>query len=634
MPMPSKHPVLGSEHTSKVPNAKKPKARPPRGWRDKPWVPGRSLPTYTGPYSIGTMEIEVPAENPRVISHHITRKKKHVLQLETVLMNIYYPASLESHNPQNSERLSRQLWFGRPRLDIAHGYAKFAGLPFALVAPIFLPSCFTKLPAYRNAGIAEHWASDANFRKQGDDAKTTEGVKPANAADLPIFPVIMFSHGLGGSRTMYSTLCGEFASYGFIVCAVEHRDGSAPRTLVLHTEHGYGSRKEREERGDVDHWHEENEHDYDVVDYMFPQDNPMDSGPNNPKGVDTELRQAQIDLRMAELEEAFKVLRIIASGDGRQITDRNLRRKGFKGASSFGLEGVNWEAWKGRVKLDHVTACGHSFGAATVVDMLRGRNRFPYISQGIIYDIWGAGTRPPSEEHPDHRVQVPLLAINSEAFTYWPTNFEKVDALVKEAQAGPMPAPSWLMTVRGTIHISQSDFVLLYPHLCSLLMKAVASPRRALDINVNASLEFFKQVMPSDLTGGFRAFDNENLLESEISPLERIPSSQMLRPKNKWVAARLKIRHEWAYRLSPKLFRKLKRAKAEREGKADYTGNEVWLHTKPDDVLVTEHRARVSRGAQDGQTAKIDDSVNDQPEGERHEDVVEDTDSTLSSSHG
>lgn len=598
MPLPSHHPVLGSAHTTKVPNAKKPKTRPPRGFRDKPWVPGRSLPTYTGPYSIGTMEIEVPAEDPRVISPNITRKKKHVLQLETVLMNIYYPASLDSHDPQNAERLSRQLWFGRPRYDIAQGYAKFAGLPLAVVAPVFLPSLFTKLPAYRNAHIAQHWAGDANYRSQGAKAKQTAGVKPSDAqADLPCFPVIMFSHGLGGTRTMYSSLCGEFASYGFIVCAVEHRDGSGPRTVVLHTESGYGSRQEREESGNVDHWHEENSHDYDIVDYMFPQDNPMDSGPNNPKGVDTELRQAQVELRMAELEEAMKVMRIIASGNGEQIATRNLRRKGFKGASSFGLDGVDWAGWKGRIKLEHITACGHSFGAATVVEMLRSKERFPYFTQGIIYDIWGAGTRPPSEEDPNHRIQVPLLAINSEAFTYWPVNFEKVDALVNETQDGPVKAPAWLMTVRGTVHISQSDFVLLYPNLCSLFLKAVASPRRALDINVNASLEFFKQVMPDMLTGGFRTFENENFLDSELSPLEQIPSSQLHRPNDKWVAARLKIRHEWAYRLSPKLFRKLKRVKAEREGKVDDTGNEVWLHSKPDEELVAEHRSRMKQDA-------------------------------------
>jgi len=564
------------------------------------------------------MEIEVPADDPRIISQHITRKKKHVLQLETVLMTIYYPASLESHHPPKSERLSRQLWFGRPRYGIVQGYAKFAGLPTAFVAPVFASSLFTKLPAYRNAGIARHWPAAGDYKTLGENIKTAKGEKPPNAPELPCFPVIMFSHGLGGTRTMYSSLCGEFASYGFVVCAVEHRDGSGPRSYVNHAKTGYGSREEREERGHVDHWQTEKDHDYDIVDYIFPLDNPLDSGPNNPKGVDTELRQAQIDLRMAEIEEAYRVLQVIASGQGETIAVQNLRRKGFKGSSSFGLEGIDWSSWKDRVRLDHVTACGHSFGAATVVDMLRDTERFPYYAQGIIYDIWGAGTRPPSEERPDHRIKVPLLAINSEAFTYWPTNFEKVDELVNEAQAGPNEAPAWLMTVRGTVHVSQvylsaylhsdngdntdtssqSDFPLLYPNLCSLFLKAVASPRRALDINVNATLEFLSLVMPSDLTRGFLHFDNEGLLEHELSLLDRIPSSQLLRPDNKWVAARLKIRHEWAYRISPKLFRKLKRARAERKGVVDHTGNEVWLHAKPPKDLIVEHRNRVEHGAE------------------------------------
>jgi dienelactone hydrolase len=40
------------------------------------------------------------------------------------------------------------------------------------------------------------------------------------------FPVIVFSHGLGGCMEMYSQLCANMASHGFVVLALEHQDGS------------------------------------------------------------------------------------------------------------------------------------------------------------------------------------------------------------------------------------------------------------------------------------------------------------------------------------------------------------------------------------------------------------------------
>ncbi|KAK5132930.1 hypothetical protein LTR08_008378 [Meristemomyces frigidus] len=578
--------------TGEVPGAKAPKIRPPRGWRDTPFLPSRSLPTYTGPYPVATMEIEVPAKNPRSFSH-IKREHRHALRLETVLMTIYYPSSHldEKHAPEDKKH-SRQLWLGRPRISMAKGYGRFAGVG-DLAIPLFLPAMFTKLPAYRNAPVASYWAPSVDTKDEGTKAKTTQGSKPEGASDEPRFPLILFSHGLGGTRTMYSSVCGEFASYGFVVCAVEHRDGSGPRTYVNHTKSGSGCMAEGDMDGQADHNDEERRRGYDVVDYIFPKDNPLDTAPNSEKGVDAVLRGGQVELRMAEIEEAYAVMCEIHGGKGQNVADRNLRIAGYKGSSSHGLEGVDWDKWEDRFHLKNVTACGHSFGAATVTEMLRHDDRFGYISAGILYDIWGAGTTPPEEGAPHHRIRSPILAVNSEAFVYWPQNFELVESLIQEAQAEPDCSPAWLMTLRGTVHISQSDFSLLYPNVCSVFLKMVANPRRALDLNINASLEFLSHVLPTELAQVNRAYKNENLLETELSPLDRIPSTMLHRPSDKWVAARLKIKHEWLWRLSPSTFHKVNKRRAEKAGRQPETGDEVWLHVKPTPEVIERHMEKI-----------------------------------------
>lgn len=94
-------------------------------------------------------------------------------------------------------------------------------------------------------------------------------------------------------------------------------------------------------------------------------------------------------MRLCELEEAYRILKLINAGDGDEVARQNLRGEGYVGGSSRGLNGVHWTTWKNRFHVEKITLAGHSFGAATVVEALRHTERFSNVQAGIIYDIWG-----------------------------------------------------------------------------------------------------------------------------------------------------------------------------------------------------------------------------------------------------
>lgn len=441
---------------------------------------------------------------------------------------------------------------------------------------------------FRNATLAEHWPPDKNSREGGYETKNRAGARPPGEPDSPCFPLLIFSHGLGGTRTTYSSVCGEFASYGFVVMCIEHRDGSGPRAYVNLPKEGIL------DNGKVDLSDKAKRKGYSKMDYVFPKNNARDILPGNKQGVDAELRSAQIHLRLAEIEEAYHVMTLLHNGEGAKIAKASLRCKdnGSKGGSSRGLQGINWRSWGGgRFQLQQVTMLGHSFGAATTVEVLRHKDRFQYIGQGIIYDIWGAAIQPqPPEDEPRHRIDSPLLAINSEAFMYWPDNFKSVMSQCQEAK--DHDALVWMMTVRGSVHVSQSDFSLLYPQIASLLLKMTVNPRRAIDLNINASLEFLKIVMPARISAMNRG-TNEHFLE--LRTLEKLPYEHRL--NQKWTAMRLRIPHEMRIRLRPQWFRRHERKKRRKsmskhlptdpqgnilEGLEDLQlGEEIWMHVGP-----------------------------------------------------
>ncbi|KXJ91366.1 platelet-activating factor acetylhydrolase-like protein [Microdochium bolleyi] len=564
--------MADSHHEDKPkPQRLPPGKAPPRTFRERIF---HTLPEYSGPYSVGTMEIEIPVRAPRPFSN-IKRDHTHALRIDTVLFSLYYPCELTTYS-KSAGKPSRATWLPRPRVLTCKGYAKFLSLPhLPVTAYLALTSMFTKLPAFRNATLANHIPGQPSSKSAESESGTT--LLADQPVNRPRFPVIMFSHGLGGSRTCYSAICGELASHGFIVCAVEHRDGSGARSTV--------NIPPSRELADGKRMDNTKSKDYYVVDYIFPLDNAQDTSPNNDRGVDVELRTAQIEMRMAELEEAHYALNLINTGQGDLIYRSNLRKKGNPGSSSKGLDDVDWKDWEGRMYTDNATIMGHSFGGATSVQASREHERFPWIGQAILLDAWGPAI-PVVREGTQSSLRKPLICINSETFMHWPDNFDRIDGICQEAIQGG--AKVWNLTMRGSTHLSQTDFAVLYPNMMSWFIKTLINPRRAIYLTTNSSLEYLKQVLPKEQiadTAGL--WQNEGILLTEAIKADEIPLEH--KPDRKWTAARLRIDDEFKVRLRALYARPSPNSKIAMDvrgkplmGIVTYElGNEVWMHRSP-----------------------------------------------------
>ncbi|XP_068039385.1 platelet-activating factor acetylhydrolase isoform X1 [Anomalospiza imberbis] len=272
-------------------------------------------------------------------------------------------------------------------------------------------------------------------------AKSNAAFKPGEK-----YPLLVFSHGLGAFRTIYSAICIEMASQGFIVAAVEHRDESASATYYC-------------KRRSVSESQEESTPNMEKEWIYYRK---LKTGEE-----ERCLRHKQVQQRAQECIKALNLILKINSGE--EVT--NVLHSDF-----------DWNSLKDSVDTSRIAVMGHSFGGATVIESLSKEIRFRC---GIALDVW---MLPVGDDIYQNSVQQPLLFINSEKFQ-WAENILKIKKLISNDSNKKM------ITIKGSVHQSFPDFTFVSGGIIARFfkLKGEIDPNEAIDISNHASLAFLQK---------------------------------------------------------------------------------------------------------------------------------------------
>ncbi|NWX33876.1 PAFA2 acetylhydrolase, partial [Notiomystis cincta] len=248
------------------------------------------------------------------------------------------------------------------------------------------------------------------------------------------YPLIIFSHGLGAFRTLYSSICTELASWGFVVAALEHRDHSAATTYFLTGEAG------------TEQWI------------------PFQRVPQGQK--EFYFRNKQVHQRARECVRALRLLQGIAAGRA----EPNLLHQGW-----------DLSVLKDNLDLTKVAVMGHSFGGVTAVLALV---KEPSLRCAVALDAWMF----PLENVLYPEVAKPVLFINTE-------KFQTPESVAKMRRLSSRNSQTKIVTVLGTVHEDQTDFAFLPGKLFGLLfgVRGSLDPHKALAITSQATLAFLQR---------------------------------------------------------------------------------------------------------------------------------------------
>ncbi|KAL6236316.1 hypothetical protein BDW75DRAFT_229638 [Aspergillus navahoensis] len=436
-----------------------------------------SLPPYSGPYRVGAVDIEAPCDGRIVHAAVHLEDGQAAFQLDTVLFTLYYPAAADAVATK-----PRHRWLLEPIRLRGEGFARFINASNWLVDRMFAFMLWALAGSVRIPADV-----DIPLRDPGTADKLGEPQTDCHHR----YPVIIFSHGMAASRTDYTQLCGELASRGYVVAAIEHRDGSGPGSVVRRgggrkgtvvapdggtttgQGHGQALPGARALRS-VLHFAAKHLH----------HDPPLDQAG---------LQRAQLSFRQAEMEEVVRVLRALNAGDGQSVFRHNARR-----------EGTHLAGWKGRLDVERVILVGHSYGATGVLQACRP---VADLSQALPIPLAGCVALDPGKSSGplNDDIGVPLLVIHSHSWSrkisvfMGRPHFEVVRDLVRTCLR--RTGAAWFMTSLGTSHASCTDAPVLQPLVLNWATGAAVDAREGVLSYVRRIQEFIKFAITGEREG-------------------------------------------------------------------------------------------------------------------------------------
>lgn len=420
------------------------------------------LPPYTGPHEVGILDVETEVQK-RVIHEAVLKATGNdAFTLETLAITLYYPSSLPVTSP--SQRPWARPWLPQPVSLIGEGYARLAGVPrlsslftfalWALGSSTVIPGVVAA-PVISGAEklLTDEGTGSGSFGKlmhaaeqEHSELKRDEG--------FGTLPCLVFTHGMAGMSQSYAHYLGSIASHGYVVAAVEHRDGSGPGSIVHHSDD-----TERKV------WHVK-----------------LQDLESNPPMSELDLKAAQLAYREAEMSETIKLFARMNAGE-----EIENRKRDSPALPSF----------KDRLNLSAVAIAGHSYGATGVLQALKsaGSKAMP-INGGIALDP-GKGSGPLNKD-----IDVPMLVMQSGEWTERQTefygqgwHFDVVKRIVESIKEG------WFMTLSGTAHPSCTDAPLIVPWIMKLVTGTTLAPTVALREYIDVSVDFLRFLQTGEKKG-------------------------------------------------------------------------------------------------------------------------------------